>query len=145
MNDKELLTRFEHGLLVIFKEMHEAQRGVSECSPAQNYVLIIIGMQGAMRVKQLAEVLRVTSGAVTQHIDVLEKAGLLARTINPENRREVVVDITPEGKSTYQAIRRAKLRMLNELFSGLDDDERATLTRLIEKISHKYIENKEQE
>jgi DNA-binding MarR family transcriptional regulator len=142
MNRKALLTRFEHNMMVIGKELHEDQVGISKYSPAQNYVLVIVGTQGTMRVKKLSEILRVTSGAVTQHIDVLEKAGLLERTINPDNRREVMVGITADGKKTFQNIRRAKSLMINKLFSELDDKELLTLVTLIEKVSRKYIASK---
>ena len=143
MNRKELLTQFEHNMMVIGKEMHEHQLSISKYSPAQNHVLLIIGLRGSLRVKELAEILHVTSGAITQHIEVLEKAGLLIRRINSKNRREVMVEITPKGEHTFKEIRSAKLETLNDLFSILDDDELATLTKLIEKISSRYTLDKE--
>lgn len=139
MKREALLSRLEHSMLVIGKGMHDEQSGDPECSPAQNHVLMVIGMQGDMGVKQLAELLRVTSGAATQHIDALEKAGLLVREMNANDRREVVVRITKKGKNVYQEIRSTKARILNEVFQQLSDKELRTLVELLEKVSRKYI------
>ncbi|HUD10730.1 MAG TPA: MarR family transcriptional regulator [Candidatus Saccharimonadales bacterium] len=141
MNRNELFNKLEQSLMIIGKEMYQEQAGISGCSPAQNHVLMIIGMHEAIGVKELAENLRVTSGAATQHIDSLEKAGLLTRKLNPNNRREVVVETTKEGKNVFQKVRTAKAQMLSRLFSELSDDELNTLVGLIEKVSRQYVKD----
>jgi DNA-binding MarR family transcriptional regulator len=140
MKRDTLLTRLENSMFVIGKGIHDEVSHDTGCSPAQNHTLIVIGMQPAdMGIKQLAEVLRVTSGAATQHVDALEKAGLLVREMNQQNRREVFVKITGRGKKVYQELRRAKSKILNEIFTELTDKELDTLVQLIEKVSHKYV------
>jgi DNA-binding MarR family transcriptional regulator len=140
MNRNTLLSRLENSMFVIGKGMHDEVTQNTVCSPAQNHTLIVIGMQlSAIGIKQLAEVLRVTSGAATQHVDALEKAGLLVREMNPQNRREVIVKITSQGKKVYEELRRAKSKIMNEIFTELSDEELNTLVQLIEKVSHKYV------
>jgi DNA-binding MarR family transcriptional regulator len=142
MKRDTLFSRLEHNLLIIGKEMHEEQIGHSGCSPAQNHVLMIIGIQGDVGIKQLAEILHVTSGAATQHVDALEKAGLLARETSASDRREVIVRITSKGKDAFQEIRRTKTKMLSKLFGALSDDELHTLVNLIEKVRREYVKSK---
>lgn len=88
--------------------------------------------------KEIATRLDVTSGAATQHIEELEHMGLVARAPHLEDRRKVVVTLTRRGRSVAKATRKFKRQMLDELFADLDDDELATLVRLMQKAGHKY-------
>ncbi len=142
MNRNELFSRLELSMVVLGKEMYQDQSGLHDCSPAQNHVLMVIGLTKDVHTKQLAEQLRVTPGAATQHIDALEKAGLLTRKVNEINRREVVVTLTKKGHDAYKQLRQAKQAMLNDIFMDLTDDELATLVKLVEKVSLKYTKSK---
>jgi DNA-binding MarR family transcriptional regulator len=142
MKRNELLSRLEHSLMIIGKGMHEDDHGHSKSSPAQNHVLMVLCMKGDMGVKQLAEALYVTSGAVTQHVDALEKAGFVVRKMNANNRRQVIVKITEKGQTAFQEFRQAKTEMLSKVFGKLDDDELHALVGLIEKVSQQYVKTK---
>lgn len=48
----------------------------------------------------LSEALRLTSGATTGVIDRLERAGLAERQHNPDDRRSVLIALTPAGVRT---------------------------------------------
>jgi DNA-binding MarR family transcriptional regulator len=142
MKRNELFSSLEQSMVIIGKEIYQEQLGVSNSSPAQNHVLMLVSVNGPIGVKQLAEKLRVTSGAATQHVDALEKAGLLSRHMSPNDRREVLIEATNKGKDLSIEIRNAKAKMLSKLFSELDDNELNTLVGLIEKVSKKYITKK---
>jgi MarR family 2-MHQ and catechol resistance regulon transcriptional repressor len=138
MKREELISSLEHSMMVIGKEMYQEQIGISDCSPAQNHVLVVIAMFGSIGIKQLAEKLHITSGAASQHVDALEKAGLVKRNMSPNNRREVFVEITKQGEDEFKKIRSAKSQMLSKLFHDLSDAELNTLVQLIDKVSQKY-------
>lgn len=55
--------------------------------------------------RQLSVRLGLTTSSVTAMLDRLEKAGLLARTPHPVDRRKTVVKVTPEGaRRCYEII-----------------------------------------
>ncbi len=58
--------------------------------------LDILGTRGPMTAGQLAEAVRLTTGAVTGVLDRLEKAGLVRRTRDTDDRRRVIVELTDE-------------------------------------------------
>ena len=139
-----LLVELGKKLKLIAKELWLKHGEVSSCiSPALDQVLMVVGSEGQINVKHLATLLRITPGAVTQHIDALEKAGMLARVMNKTDRREVMVSLTRKGRGPLKQIRKANLELLDEAFRNLDDGELATFVELITKVSAKYV-NKEQ-
>jgi DNA-binding MarR family transcriptional regulator len=138
MQRDTLFTQIEQNISLIGKEMHLEQAQISTRSPAQNHVLRVVGIEGKMTVKQLAEKLWVTSGAVTQHIDGLEKGGLIKRQVSSTDRREVDIELTPQGTEAFDEVCNAQLRIFRKLFGELTDSELQTLMSLIEKVSFKY-------
>ena len=54
---------------------------------------------------ELARIADLSSGAMTNRLDQLEKAGLVERLRDPDDRRGVLVELTPKGHaSTSEAI-----------------------------------------
>jgi len=58
---------------------------------------------GPRRMRDLAERLGVTTGTLTVTVDKLEKAGLVRRVANPEDRRSWFIELTAEGKTLQTA------------------------------------------
>ena len=76
----------------------------------------------------------VTSGAMTNRLDRLEKAGLIQRAPNPADRRGVVVQLTAKGLALVDDTLVAHLANEHEILSGLTPDERETLAGLLGKL-----------
>jgi len=58
---------------------------------------------GAATAGRLAELMGLTSGAVTRVIDRLEQAGYVRRVPDPADRRRVIVELIPEKMAAVQA------------------------------------------
>src|SRR6185369_12031512 len=58
--------------------------------------LDVLGTRGPMTAGQLAEAVRLTTGAVTGVLDRLEAAGLVRRVRDTKDRRKVIVEVTTE-------------------------------------------------
>ena len=52
---------------------------------------------------ELSEIVLRSSGGMTQILDRLERAGLVARAPDPDDRRKVLVELTDEGLRTADA------------------------------------------
>jgi DNA-binding MarR family transcriptional regulator len=59
---------------------------------------------GAATAGKLAEVMGLTTGAVTRVIDRLEQAGYVRRIDDPADRRRVIVEIVPEKVATLESM-----------------------------------------
>ncbi len=59
---------------------------------------MLIGAEGEVTPRTLADHLGLTTGSVTTMLDRLERAGYIARSPHPEDRRKVVVVTTDEAR-----------------------------------------------
>ena len=73
----------------------------------------------------------VTSGTMTNRIDQLAKAGLVRRHPDPQDKRGVLVTLTPDGRSRVDAALADLLGQEEALLAGLDGAERQQLADLL--------------
>ena len=73
----------------------------------------------------------VTSGTMTNRIDRLASAGLVARHPDPLDRRGVLVRLTDQGAAVADAALTDLLAHERELLAGLHADQRAALATLL--------------
>lgn len=75
---------------------------------------------------------RATLGKV---IDRLDARGLIARRTSPTDRRAKELRLTPAGETLLDAARPHIIDIQPEILSGLDQDERDTFVRLLQKVT----------
>ena len=99
-------------------------------------VLELVGPPYRMSPTELAEIVLRSTGGMTQILDRLERAGLVARAPDPDDRRRVVIQLTPEGLRTADDANATYARERERLLEGLSRDEveqlDAAVTRLLD-------------
>lgn len=75
-----------------------------------------------------------SSGAMTRRIDRLERAGLVARVADPEDRRGILVGLTLAGRSLVDEIAEAHLENERGLIGALTHEEQQMLAALLKKL-----------
>ncbi|WP_040773017.1 MarR family winged helix-turn-helix transcriptional regulator [Nocardia pneumoniae] len=83
---------------------------------------------------QLAESLMVTTGTMTNRLDRLQGRGLITRVPNPDDRRGVIVELTPAGLELVEAAVTRHVANESDMLSVLDDHDRAELTRITDAL-----------
>jgi len=76
----------------------------------------------------------ISSGAVTNRIDQLEKSGLVVREINPRDKRGAVVSLTPAGLAKVEAALEAYVRTQARLVAVLEEAELSAFDGLFRKL-----------
>ena len=77
----------------------------------------------------------ITSGGVSQRLDRLERAGLITRHVDPEDRRRVDVELTRAGMELVDSLLTDLMDHDTQvLAAALDDHEQETLQRLLRKL-----------
>jgi len=87
-----------------------------------------------LRPTELTRTLMLTSSGTTKRLDRLERAGLIARTPDPGDRRGVLITLTDAGRALLDRAIEAHLANERRLLSGLSDTERAQLADLLRRL-----------
>jgi DNA-binding MarR family transcriptional regulator len=105
-----------------------------DLSPAGGLVLSALADQGVLSPSALSEHLIVTRATMTGLLDSLERRGHLRRVPNPDDRRSLLVEITPQGLRVADELRRVIHTAEAGWLAPLSATERRTLVRLMHKI-----------
>ena len=85
-------------------------------------------------VTDLARAADVNPGAMTRLLDKLEAKGLIARSADASDRRALNIELTESGLAIWQDINQCGKRVREVALAGMDEDERAQLTRLLARV-----------
>ena len=83
---------------------------------------------------QLYREMMLTSGAMTNRIDRLEEAGLVARRPDPQDRRGTLVRLTAKGKALIDAATSQHVANEERLLAGLSEREQLQLGEVLRKL-----------
>ena len=75
-----------------------------------------------------------SSGAITNRIDRVEREGLVRRLPDPNDRRGTIVQLTAKGRKLADRSIQVHFEALKETLSGLDRAEREQLAKLLSKL-----------
>lgn len=118
----------------------EKQRAVAEVGLADFeydtlHVLMIRDTPGSASPTELAEELGVSGAGMTGRLDGLEDAGWIRRIPSVEDRRRVIVEVTKAGIDIWKRAMDLRGRTEDDLAAALSERERATLNRLLKKVT----------
>jgi DNA-binding MarR family transcriptional regulator len=75
-----------------------------------------------------------TSGAMTNRLDVLEQAGLVERQPDPNDRRGTLIELSEKGRVLVDRTMEAHLEGEAEMVAHLSKEERKSLADLLKKM-----------
>ena len=86
-----------------------------------------------LRMGELSRRMMVTGGNITGITDQLEQEKLVARVVDPKDRRSFSVKLTPAGRRAFDEMAKVHEGWITELLQGVTPDEK---TQLIALLSH---------
>ncbi|MFE0463546.1 MarR family winged helix-turn-helix transcriptional regulator [Kitasatospora sp. NPDC058965] len=89
--------------------------------------LVVLKNLGATKLAVLAGALAVNPSTAMRSVDRLEAAGLVDRQANPGNRREVVLQLTAQGRGLVDEVLEHRHREVEAIVSRLSPDRRSAL------------------
>lgn len=92
-------------------------------SDSPNKILFILRVQRTASLKKLCEILGVSTSAGSIMVDKYVKAGLVARNPDPQDRRKIVLSLTPEGRTLIDKCTDVLYQNLNHSFQSLSEEE----------------------
>jgi DNA-binding MarR family transcriptional regulator len=121
-------------LLRVGRELRREAREVG-VSPEQVSLLVTIKYAPGIGVGELAARERVSAPAMSNHVDRLERDGLVERTPSADDRRRVGLTLTEEGQRVLRRVRSRRTAWLASRLGGLTPAELAAVEAAIEPLS----------
>ncbi|NIY84077.1 MarR family winged helix-turn-helix transcriptional regulator [Vibrio hepatarius] len=110
----------------------------TDYSLAQVHTIEVLGVHGALRMKELAEKLGITTGTLTVQIEKLVAAKLIERQAHPDDRRAIVVTLTEEGQAIHRQHNQLHLDLVKDLTRNIDSEQESVLLACLEKMNREF-------
>lgn len=112
-------------------DSHLVDEGVTA---AQFKVLIIMQWMSIDTPAEVARHLSLDSGAMTRMLDRLEQKQLISRERSAADRRQVRLQMTPNGQRLAGRLPQIGAQAMNELVGVLEPEELVSLERILTKV-----------
>lgn len=97
-------------------------------------VVEALGHLGPMPIGELGRKMLASGGNMTVVVDNLQRAGLVDRSHDRDDRRAIVVDLTPKGRKLFRDIFPRHAQFIASMSSVLTEREQTELARLLKKL-----------
>ncbi|WP_430644533.1 MarR family winged helix-turn-helix transcriptional regulator [Bradyrhizobium frederickii] len=98
-------------------------------------VLAILGVRPQIATKEIGPLTTLDKMQVSRAVQGLQSRGIASRKHHPEDRRELIVALTPAGRALYRKIVPFALARETELLGVLTAEEVKVLDRVMHKLS----------
>jgi len=128
-------------ILVLLEQANKYIEGVCHANmhhvglTKEEFKVLIALRIGSLSHGTLSRELDVSTGAMTNRLDKLEHAGLIARSRDPHDRRGVLLELTPDGREKLDEYIELGAARERELLTGLSDREKQQLVGLLRKLA----------
>jgi DNA-binding MarR family transcriptional regulator len=124
--DEESIIRLRRTILRLARQLNAASVGEG-LTPTQASVLGIITHRGPLGLTELTEIEGLNPTMLSRVVGKLDSFGLIRRLRDPDDFRAARVEVTPEGRQTYQRIAAERAAILSERVAGLPPERAAAL------------------
>ena len=97
-------------------------------------VMAVLGRYPELSAGEVAQRTAMDKVAVSRAVARLLESGRLARETSDTDRRRSVLRLSTEGHAIYDEVAPLALAFQQRLLGGMDDDERALLFRLLDRL-----------
>jgi len=104
----------------------------------QVHALEILGTHKALRMKELAERMGVTTGTLTVLADRLEKSGMIRRKPHEADRRSILVELTDQGHVLFEEHDELHNQLTRDITVELSDTERKAFADILGKLNSEF-------
>ena len=113
-----------------------------QLSPSARDVLAVVeGAGQPLEPSVIAERLVVTTGSMTSLLDNLERRGLIRRLPHPDDRRKLLIDITPDAQAIVdELLPNLHARERDVMGVALTASEQRTLLRYLAKLQRAAVD-----
>jgi DNA-binding MarR family transcriptional regulator len=122
--------------LIRLQQARDRERvALHEVSPAGARAVEILERMGAVSLNALATELFVDKSTASRIVGGLEDGGLVARVIDPDDRRALRLELTADGRDLARQLHDDAVWEMNVLLSSFDADARGDLLVFLRRLA----------
>ncbi|HKF14264.1 MAG TPA: MarR family transcriptional regulator [Gaiellaceae bacterium] len=125
--------RLRPALLKLARELRRESHALG-VTGGQVSLLFQIQRHRGIGVRDLAALERISAAAMSGHVDRLERAGLVQRTPNPDDRRRHGLSVSAEGERVLRSVKSRRTAWLASRLERLSPEELEALDRAVEPL-----------
>lgn len=136
LRDPRLRGSLGYALVRAFRAVNRASNRALRplgLSAEQAHILLVLWLEGAMRMTELQRIVMLSSGTLTGAIDRMERAGMVRRVADADDGRAWRVE--PAAADERRAIEGTLETIEESSFAALTATERRELRRLLDKVT----------
>ncbi|MDF2587902.1 MAG: transcriptional regulator, partial [Anaerocolumna sp.] len=114
------------------------ENGVDEFNGAQGKILYVLWENKDITISEISKLTSLANTTLTSMLDRMETQGLIVRTHNSLNRRQIIISTTKKAEELKGAFDKVSEQVNKTFYSGFSNDEitffENTLRRIIENL-----------
>ena len=130
---EELADRLHSAAIHLLRQVR-VQDAATGIAPARLSALSVLVFGGVMSLNDLAGAEQVRPPTMSRIVDALVSEGLAHRTVNPQDRRAVVIEATEKGTAILSQGRKRRVKFLAKHLSRLSAAERRQIESAVQAI-----------
>ena len=134
MSDNASIRRLEKALTILRRIATGYPDHPDGYSRTQLDIMTLIDEQADRTVKELADMLAMTSGAITQTVETLIRRGLIRKRRDSQDRRYTRLSLTNTGQDAVSQYYAKRSRMLQAITDELSEQELRVMLRVANKL-----------
>ena len=105
-----------------------------EISGGQGRILFVLWKSDNLTMSEISERTLLAKNTVSIVVDGMVNKGILERRINPDNRRQTIVSLTPYAKSIQERYEEVSQQMNTLFYQGFTEEEQQEFERYLARI-----------
>ncbi|KMV30032.1 MarR family transcriptional regulator [Photobacterium swingsii] len=135
------IEQLNHTIIEFYEKLSSWEQSVVRdkgFSLPQVHIVEILGAHGAMRMKELADKIGVTTGTLTVQVDKMVNADLICRRPHESDRRSILVELTESGEVLYQEHDQLHLNLTQDITAKLSDTDRLHMLKCLQIMNQEF-------
>ncbi|MFD1030625.1 MarR family winged helix-turn-helix transcriptional regulator [Metaplanococcus flavidus] len=121
------------------REVIKSDAASNGLNPTEFSVLELLYHQGRQPIQAIGKKVLIASSSITYVVDKLEAKDYVKRSECAEDRRVTYAELTDEGNGLMNRIWPEHEAKIDELFSGLNDDETEAMISDLKKVGYQAM------
>ncbi|HHY95303.1 MAG TPA: MarR family transcriptional regulator [Firmicutes bacterium] len=105
-----------------------------DITPPQFQALLVVADEEGITMGELCQRMYLACSTATDLIDRMEKAGLVSRERDQQDRRVIRLQVSPRGHEIMKSVLEARRRYLEGVLAHMDPGEINALTRSLQQV-----------